>query len=151
MLKAAQEIFDQAVAEKSLALEVVKKLLGEIVDLLAKADTEMIRLCLEPYQEGAYFTHHSVNVAILSLVIGPDYNFDKEEMRDLGLAALLHDIALARIKDSLNYPKQLTPDIQKEILEHPEKGAEMLRGLLPDDAVLAISQHHESTDRKSVV
>lgn len=148
MLRTAQEIFDQTVAEKPLALEALKKTLGDIAEFLSQSDTDIIRLCLQPYQEGAYFTHHSVNVALLSLILGLDYNLDKEEMRDLGIAALLHDIALARIKESLNYPKQLTPDIEKEVLEHPEKGAEMLRGLVPDSAVLAISQHHESTNGK---
>lgn len=47
-------------------------------------------MSLKNYDDYTYF--HSVNVGILSAVIGAHYGMDEYELRILTTAALLHDI-----------------------------------------------------------
>jgi len=47
-----------------------------------------------------YTFTHSVNVCIFSVALGKRLNFDRFQLYDLGLAALMHDIGKARLKQA---------------------------------------------------
>lgn len=143
------QIFEQVTKSEALNLSSVLPVLGELVSLAQQSEAELIAVVLEPYPAGAdYFVYHSVHCAVLSTVVGLDFEFGSEELQDLAAAALFHDIGLVQLRDRLDYPKQLTPDIQKDVLAHPEKGAEMLKGLLNETICLALGQHHEAANGK---
>lgn len=92
------------------------------------------------------FTYkHSVNVALLSYVIGKAMNFKGEKLRRLVLSALIHDIGKLDIPDEvLNKPGPLTPEEYEMIKTHPAKGVGRSWDLLlPENVLLAILQHHE--------
>lgn len=98
-----------------------------------------------------YTYNHSVNVGILAMALGASLGFGKEELKDLGVAGMLHDIGKTRVaKDILNKPGKLTAAEMEEIKRHAEFGAEIIRempGVNPaiSDAVLG---HHIQHDRK---
>jgi len=88
-----------------------------------------------------------VNVCILSVKIGMQLNYLPEELRRLGLAALLHDIGMARIAKK---PLERTGSSNEHasLKRRPEEGAELIRGLGPSYARLAevVLQVHERMD-----
>jgi putative nucleotidyltransferase with HDIG domain len=88
---------------------------------------------------------HSVNVALLSYVIGKAMNFKGEKLRRLVLSALIHDIGKLDITDEvLNKPGALNPEEFEMIQTHPAKGVERSSDLLlPESVLTAILQHHE--------
>lgn len=95
--------------------------------------------------------YHSLNVAILSLVIAKEYGFDQDELRALGLGALFHDIGKERIPKTIVHKRgPLSPPEQQLMWLHPQYGAEMMATVadFPRAALQVIRQHHETNDGK---
>lgn len=93
---------------------------------------------------------HSVNVSIISRLIGSWMNFPEDDLDTLTLAGLLHDIGKCRIPDEiLLKPGKLTDEEFKMIKMHPQFGYEILRGQNIDDRVKGAALfHHERCDGK---
>lgn len=138
-----EPLFAQSAQGRIPDLDPLKEILNSFLDLIQKRDLESMRLALEPYPVDNHFTYHAVNTAVLALILALEFSFSREEMMDLGLAAFLHDMGLVKVREDLNYPKKLTPQLEKEILDHPLKGAEMLKDILSTTALEAIMHHHE--------
>lgn len=92
------------------------------------------------------FTYkHSLNVALLSYVIGKAMSFKGEKLRQLVFSALIHDIGKLDIPNEvLNKPGPLTPEEYEMIQTHPAKGVARFSDLLlPENVLSTILQHHE--------
>ena len=91
---------------------------------------------------------HSLNVAIISRIIGKWLHFSNEELDTLTLAGLLHDIGKIAVPDAvLNKPERLTDEEYEVMKKHTVWGREILSGLefLPQ-ADLGATYHHERYD-----
>ena len=97
-----------------------------------------------------YTFAHSVNVAILSAMLGSLCHLTKQNLLDLVLGSLLHDIGKIAVPvEILTKPGSLTQTEFSVIQMHPEIGREKLRRLnIPSASILSIiaSQHHEHMD-----
>lgn len=98
-----------------------------------------------------YTFRHSVNVGIIAGVIGKWLDIKGRDLRNLVLAALLHDIGKTQIPlEILNKPGPLTPEEFAVMQDHPSLGFELIKGgtvsKLPDSVVLGVWQHHERMD-----
>lgn len=69
----------------------------------------------------------SVNVGILSLLVGIGLGYDTSQLNELGLAALLHDIGMVKCAKIAEAPRKLTPQELEEIRKHPVYGVEILK------------------------
>ena len=98
----------------------------------------------------SYTFSHSVNVAVLSAMLGNLCGYSKSKLQVITLGGLLHDIGkLAVPTFILNKPGALTADEFKIIRCHPSEGRRLLKELkLPIASILAIIavQHHEHID-----
>jgi HD-GYP domain-containing protein (c-di-GMP phosphodiesterase class II) len=67
-----------------------------------------------------YLCYHSVNVALLSIVFGAELGLDKAQLRDLGMAALFHDVGKVDVDDNvLEKRGKLEPDEMKKVRKSP--------------------------------
>ena len=67
-----------------------------------------------------YLLYHSVNTAVISIVFGAELNMPREQLHELGLAALFHDIGMAEIDSAiLNKRRSLTKDERRVIDLYP--------------------------------
>ncbi len=91
---------------------------------------------------------HSERVTEIAIGIGAEIGLDEDELKDLELAGLLHDIGkLGTYEHILNKPGKLTEEEQKIIRLHPEKGAEILAPIKEfKKIVTVVRHHHESYD-----
>lgn len=96
-----------------------------------------------------YTYEHSLNVAIMSLIVGIEMKMSHNEVSQLFLAALLHDVGKSLL------PKELVnktiPHTEEELAlmrKHPELGYEYLKDnyAFPIGIKMAILQHHERFD-----
>lgn len=97
----------------------------------------------------SYTYQHSVNVAVLSLILGIQLQLNKFDLFDLCVGALIHDIGKTFIpKEILMKPASLTNAEFEIIKEHTEKGYQYLRGILAisSKARIVALQHHEKFD-----
>ena len=93
-----------------------------------------------------YTYYHSVNVAVLSIVLGVAMDMDREELCNLGFAALLHDIGKVFVnKDILNKQGKLTPSEFEEIKTHSLLGCNHIKkGYgVSNSSYMGILDHHE--------
>lgn len=91
---------------------------------------------------------HSMNVAILSRLIGTWMNFSKEDLDILTTAGLLHDIGKCQIPDDiLLKPGKLTGSEYEFIKMHPQFGYNIVKNQSIDPRVKsAVLGHHERYD-----
>lgn len=91
---------------------------------------------------------HSLNVAIISRIIGRWLKYDKALLDSLTVAAMLHDIGKTSVPpDILNKTGKLTPEEFEEIKKHTVYGEELLKEAHADKAVTdAALNHHERSD-----
>jgi HD-GYP domain-containing protein (c-di-GMP phosphodiesterase class II) len=98
-----------------------------------------------------YLYSHAVNVSIVAMIIGRELRMNESTLKNLGLAALLHDVGMVRIDKSIyNKDGQLNDEEWAEIKRHPEYGYEMLSGNedFDEEVLLGVKQHHERINGK---
>jgi len=95
-----------------------------------------------------YYTFtHSVNVSTLSLALAISAGVSaKDELSDLGLGCVLHDLGKSRVGSELiNKPGRLTDGEFKKVKNHVLLGYDMIKGneSVPERAFYPLLQHHE--------
>ncbi|GMQ62322.1 HD-GYP domain-containing protein [Vallitalea maricola] len=95
-----------------------------------------------------YTYSHSLNVSMLCNIFGQWLHLDKQDIENLTVAGLLHDIGKLSIDTKIiNKPGKLTDDEFAIIEKHPEIGFNLVKNLdLPEEIKLGILMHHEKID-----
>jgi len=113
-------------------------------------DTSEILTLLNKMQgKNPYMHSHSVNVALISYVIGKWLDFDNDKLENLFQAGLLHDIGKAKIKDSiLNKEDALTWSEMELLKAHPITAYRLLASvnIFNPQVLQAVAFHHERMD-----
>ena len=114
------------------------------------ADPDLL-LALAPLRDAQneYLFLHAINVCTLSVLMAQHLGYDREHLRIIGLAALLHDLGMLRVPAEIREsPRVLGPDEMYEIMKHPFHTIEMLERLhrLPTAVPLIAYQVHERSD-----
>jgi HD-GYP domain-containing protein (c-di-GMP phosphodiesterase class II) len=124
----------------------IRKLVTDVVeDILNNGDVMYNMMDLKNYDDYTFF--HSVNVSVLSAILGARYGMDEYELRILTTAALLHDIGKKFLEvDILNAKRPLIEDERRILLQHPKLGYEFLRDNydFAPEVCGGVLQHHES-------
>lgn len=130
-----QEARDQA---EALSRALVDKMLG---------DQEIcIRLLTEAAGDKA--SVHAVNVTVVSLLMGRTFGLSEDDMLDLGVGALMHDIGKLELPERVRHREEHFTTAETQFYqEHVAHGVTIARkmGLKPG-ATLVIAQHHEHAD-----
>ena len=143
-----RKLMDVLFATPEQAVQVADEVVGNMVTGLTE-DTEvtMQLVNLKGKSESSYY--HSLNVTALSLVLGRKLGLDAKQLHLLGLGALFHDLGHQEIPSQILLKKtDLSPAEEKVYQRHPYLGVEMAKkiGVLPEEAVAIIGQHHERLD-----
>ena len=93
-------------------------------------------------------TAHALNVSIISLLLGRAFGLGREEMMDLGVGALLHDIGKSELPARVrNRDDGFTMAETQLYQQHVQKGVALAQGMgLAPGPLLVIAQHHENAD-----
>jgi putative nucleotidyltransferase with HDIG domain len=125
---------------------------GELVDEINQSITRnsSALLSLARLKNKDDYTYlHSVAVCALMVALGRQLGLKGEQLRDVGMAGLLHDVGKMLIPEEvLNKPGRLTDEEFEQVKQHPVKGWELLKA---SQNVCAIAQevclhHHEKVD-----
>lgn len=92
-----------------------------------------------------YTLQHSTRVAALCLLIGEELGLSSDELRELEVAALVHDLGKIRIPDHVLKKTGPLDNIERELLkQHPRDGAEILdHSRVLHKFIPAVLYHHE--------
>jgi len=97
-----------------------------------------------------YTRGHTERVFRLSEILAHELGWGEEQLGDLKMGGLLHDIGKIGVPDSiLNKPGPLTPDEFEIMKKHPETGARMIESIpFLKQALPYVLYHHERHDGK---
>jgi putative nucleotidyltransferase with HDIG domain len=133
---------------KSLDLEDVSDITELLLEQVFDAGDLFRHMRLMQEKDDYLFTH-SVNVSLLCILMGRWLKCDREVIKELGQAGLLHDIGKVFIDDSiLNKPGKLTDDEYEEIKKHTLLGYNLLseHKQVSNNVANAALMHHERAD-----
>lgn len=148
VVKGIRDMFLQKDIVTKTASNTVKlyKMVTEVIEeILNNGDIMCNVVDLKDYDNYTYF--HSVNVAVISAMMGVSYGMNREELKTLATGALLHDIGKKFLDiDVLNAPRELTKEEAEIVKEHPRLGYEFLRENynFPTRVFLGVLEHHEN-------
>lgn len=114
----------------------------------SKTSIQMFDLlhCMKSIDDSVYA--HSINVALISRAIGKWLKLSREQLNELTIAGLLHDIGKAEIpSEILNKTGKLTDEEFELIKSHALRGSKLLKKAgFNSDIQFAALQHHERSD-----
>jgi len=126
----------------------MQELANEKLDPLVDAPGVMNHMLMIRHTDD-YTFEHSVNVAVLSGVIGKWMGIQGQNLRDLIFAGLMHDIGKSQVPVAiLNKPGKLLPDEMEIMKMHTTKGYYLLKEVpkVPLVVMWSVLQHHERMD-----
>ncbi len=138
----------QAIKIREQYMQSLSNISKEIVEEILYNKNVMINL-VDIKSLDTYTYQHSVNVAVLSLVLGIELRLNKNELYDLCIGAMLHDLGKVFIPREIIFKKGPLNDEEFETIKtHPSKGYEYLKQNynLPSSAKIIAYQHHEQLD-----
>ncbi len=147
-LQVVDELTFQASRDVPLDLRKARLILNSLMDIIARDRVALLGVsAIKDYDEDT--AHHTVNVSVLSLLIGAQLELDRTGLTTLGLAALLHDIGKVRVPwEILTKAGKLTQEELEIVRRHTLYGAQILRSLpgLARLAMVVAFEHHANYD-----
>ncbi len=132
---------------ETAAFERLIRSIESIIDEVLAADTLPGLGSLKTHDN--YTFCHSVDVAIVAILLGKKLFFTRDQLRSLATGCFLHDIGKVQIDPVvLTKPGQLTAEEFHQMRQHPAIGFELLKQQVPGDALArhVAFQHHERQD-----
>lgn len=126
LLKGIFESIDASSPTHNIQLDDVCNVSEEILNDILKNDNILISL-IDIKNMDNYTYQHSVNVAVISVIIGVGLNLSRDELSHLCIGAILHDIGKVLIPNEIiKKPGALTDTEFKKIKTHSQKGYEYI-------------------------
>jgi len=143
-LARAEQAFETVASGRSLDGVNIRELVQLLIGEVARSNAALAQiLTLKKYENLTYC--HSVNVAILSLMLGQQLQLEETTLTVLVEAALLHDIGKTRVPlEIVQKPGALDKAERKLIEAHTTFGAEILvqtTGVHPLAPTVALEHH----------
>ncbi len=124
----------------------IDDIISEMIDEITHNKEAMIGL-VDIKNMKSFVYQHSIQVTVLSLMIGASMRMNKDQMKDLAIGAMLHDIGLSFIdKDLVIYKNDFTEEQTAIYRSHTELGHEFIKEStdLSAHVRMGILQHHEN-------
>ena len=151
-IREIKNLFDQydmgegIITKESIAS--MREIAHNIVEaVLAHQEVEIGVIELKSYDD--YTFHHCLSVCVISVAIASAMAFSKEELIDLGLAGLLHDVGKTMVDIKLiNKPGKLSNAEYQEVSKHALLGGTYLleHDLVNESIYNGVISHHEKFD-----
>jgi HD-GYP domain-containing protein (c-di-GMP phosphodiesterase class II) len=96
-----------------------------------------------------YLYSHSLNVAILAGGVGMALKFSEQQILNLCVSSLLHDLGLLKVPEKIvKKPGKLTKDEFAQVKKHCSYGLDLLANIsdMPESIQEVVYQHHERLD-----
>ena len=144
--RACRHTLDLVAAKPHEAREQAEALSRSVIDKMVGEQDLCIRMLTEGAGDKA--SMHAMNVGIISLLMGRCFGFSDEDMQDLGVGAMLHDIGKLEMPARMRYREDnFSPNEARAYEEHVEMGLVQARRMgLTAGAMAVIGQHHEHAD-----
>ncbi|MBW3763121.1 DUF3391 domain-containing protein [Aeromonas jandaei] len=130
------------------AIGEAQELVNAMTEQLLSVD-EMVLHLVSDGEDGNNLYFHSLNVSVLSMLLAKECCMTADEIRQVGMGALFHDIGKLKIPSQiLRKTEQLTKPEQNLMAQHPRYGLDLLNLAkdFPAEAKGIVLHHHEYLD-----
>lgn len=138
-------VFDSVRVGKTFKLDDVSRSVKTIIDEIIQNPNVLASLSDVRSYDGYTFSH-SVNVCVISVMLGLKSHLNEMQLYELALGAILHDIGKTQVpEDILLKPGRLTDEEMAVMQQHTTYGWQILRSNLeiPLSSAHVAYQHHE--------
>lgn len=144
--KEFRQITEIAHSQPEAARERSESMVSGFLEKIDGAHDTCIRLLHEGAGDRA--SSHSLNVTVVSMLLGRAMGLGEQELRDVGLGALLHDLGKTELPDRVRWKDELSTSAELQFYqEHVAHGVSLARKMkLSPQATLIVAQHHEQAD-----
>ncbi len=143
-----QHLMQEARYGNKVKPELIDPVIDNMIDSIYRNEDALINLTrIRNADEYTYL--HSVGVSVLALTFGKYIGLKSQSLKDIGIAAMLHDVGKMKIPAQiLNKKGNLTESEYEIMKKHVEIGNLILSRStdLPPTSLSFISQHHERLD-----
>ena len=123
-----------------------KKEIFKYIQELEEAYISILRvLAMAIDARDSYTLGHSARVALHSLIIGEEIGLKENELEELEIASLFHDVGKLKTPDAILFKSRSLDSTEYDVIRHhPEDGAEILNKVKPlQKYVEPVKHHHE--------
>ncbi|MFW6022438.1 MAG: HD-GYP domain-containing protein [Halanaerobiaceae bacterium] len=126
----------------------IKELIYDMIDEILSIKYILVNL-IDIKSYCSYTFAHSVNVAAIAIFIGKLMGLDKDDLIEIGIGSILHDIGKMLLPmEIIHKPHKLTAEEYKIIRKHPLLGYQYVKDntdITPRSRIIILS-HHERMD-----
>ncbi|MDT8425088.1 MAG: DUF3391 domain-containing protein, partial [Methyloprofundus sp.] len=121
-----KSFMEQVSLGRTLNVEIAKKAVAECVQSIINSPDALMWLTqLKNVDE--YTSQHSMNVCIFSIALGRQLDLSEQELEDLGLCGMMHDMGKLKVPlHILNKPGAFEPEELAIMQSHPALGQKLL-------------------------
>ncbi|MEN1760947.1 HD-GYP domain-containing protein [Anoxynatronum sibiricum] len=132
---------------EEIGLNIIRAMMGSVVEDFF-SEKAIMKKVLDMRNAQEYLYQHSVGTMIVSLLLGTSLGLDREELRKLGLAAMLHDVGMLFVPAHILAKEKLSPKEYEMIQSHCRLGYRFLKEntQLEETILLPVLQHQERWD-----
>lgn len=152
IMNSFKEVKQAKSTQASYILDQQSKVIGLIVEDLMNTildSEEILTVLSDAYLYDEYLYQHSFQVTLYSIAIAKEMGYSYEDLRLIGIGAMLHDIGKLLVPtEILMKPGKLTDSEYEKMKEHTRFGFDILRNLHSVSLLVAhcAFQHHERLD-----
>lgn len=145
--KSVRSISSAMRSRPAAAAEEASRLVERIVGRMPPSAEIAIHL-MNDSDNGEEVYHHSLNVALLAMMLARELKVGEAGLRAVGMGALFHDIGKLELPTQITRKTTALTRPEANLLEtHVPKGVEMAaRAGLPEIVQTIVAQHHECAD-----
>jgi HD-GYP domain-containing protein (c-di-GMP phosphodiesterase class II) len=133
---------NETMADMSRCRSLVKSLMSHMV-----SSENLLAMLREVLSGSMYILSHSAQVAALTMLVHEKaFQIDRDEMLDVGIGGLLHDIGMTFLsEDILEKPETLSNIEYDLVKKHPQLGHDFLKkfGVTSEVSLAVVLYHHE--------
>ncbi len=141
-----EEIFNSIYCNEKVKSSSIERSVNRLFEVIT-INKDVLMLLAQLKKSEKYLFEHCIDVCVNSLVLAKYLRVQKEDLIDLGIAAICHDISLPNFdRAKWDFNPFSTPD--GEIKNHPTKSCELLEKVegISQRTLRIVREHHEFLD-----
>lgn len=145
-LTETKTVLDHLAGGKKIDGETIRRIVESLLKTFLIDHNVLLAMSTQKPDSEDHLYHHSLNVCLLAMNIATAAGYGEEQVVQIGMGALLHDVGMFLIPKEIRFkPGRLTDDEWFEIRKHPLLGLHLLEKLvhLPDSVKFTVYQVHE--------
>jgi putative nucleotidyltransferase with HDIG domain len=124
------------------SIEATNQLVDQMVESIM-IDEDMALQMMGSKMGGQEIYHHSLNVAVLSMILGREMKCTMQEMKSIGVGAVFHDIGKMEIPEKILRKTDTLTNAERSYLEqHPVKGETIAKNMKMAPEIMDMIRHH---------